>query len=87
MCDGSNGNWWSGDTFLAYPDGSPSARLLMLNNGIQAAEKWRICEEKGLFKAQLAEIAARYRLKTAFSTKLSYFRDLARDTDAVLNGD
>ena len=87
MCDGSNGNWWSGDTFLVYPDGSPSARLLMLNNGIQAAEKWRICEEKGLFKEKLAEIASRYRLKTAFSTQLSYFRDLARDTDAVLNGE
>lgn len=87
MCDGSYGNWWCGDTYLVYPDGSPSARLLMLNNGIQASEKWRICEERGLFKAQLAEIAARYQLKTAFSTQLDYFRDLARDTDAALNQD
>ena len=85
MCDGSYGNWWCGDTYLVYPDGSPSSRLLMLNNGIQAAEKWRICEERGLLKEERAKLAARYQLKTALSTQLTYFQELARDTDAVLN--
>ena len=87
LVDASYGKLWSGDTFLVYPDGSPSARLLMLNNGIQAAEKWRICEARGWHARELEEIAAQYRLKTAFSTKLSYFRDLMRATDAVLNAE
>lgn len=87
LCDGSNGNWWSGDAFLVYPDGSPSARLMMLNNGIQAVEKWRILEAAGGCRPRkLRELAARYDLKTAFSTKLSYFTDLRRATDEILNG-
>ena len=37
--DASFGNWPAGDTFLVYPDGSPSVRFLELRNGISAALK------------------------------------------------
>lgn len=37
--DASYGNWPAGDTFLVYPDGSPSVRFLELMNGIAEAEK------------------------------------------------
>ena len=38
----SFGNWRAGDTFLVYPKGEMSARLLALRAGIVAAEKIRI---------------------------------------------
>lgn len=37
--DAAFGNWPAGDTFLVYPDGSPSVRFLALRNGISAAVK------------------------------------------------
>ena len=37
--DASYGTWPAGDTFLVYPDGSPSVRFLELLNGIAEAEK------------------------------------------------
>lgn len=37
--DASFGNWPAGDTFLVYPDGSPSVRFLSLCNGIADALK------------------------------------------------
>lgn len=40
--DASFGNWPAGDTFLVYPDGSPSVRFLALRNGISAAVKQRL---------------------------------------------
>lgn len=40
--DASFGNWRAGDTFLVYPKGEPSARLVALRAGIVAAEKMRI---------------------------------------------
>ena len=40
--DASFGNWRAGDTFLVYPKGEMSARLLALRAGIVAAEKIRI---------------------------------------------
>ncbi len=43
--DASFGNWPAGDTFLVYPDGSPSVRFLELRNGISAAVKARIAEK------------------------------------------
>ena len=87
MVDGSNGKWMSGDTFLVYPDGSPSRRLLMLRNGIQAAEKWRILDGRKPFRDRLKAMAERYDLKRAFSTDTGWFRDLRRDTDELLNSE
>ena len=37
--DASFGNWPAGDTFLVYPDGSPSIRFLFLRNGISDCVK------------------------------------------------
>jgi len=37
--DGTFGPWCSGDTFLVYPDGSPSRRFLHFRNGLNTAEK------------------------------------------------
>lgn len=53
--------WWApGDTFLVYPDGSPSARLVHLRAGVVAAEKWRILSEQKLFEKERGELAAKY---------------------------
>ena len=40
-------NWAAGDTFLVYPNGEPSARLLALRAGIVAAEKLRLLRAAG----------------------------------------
>ena len=58
--DASFGNWRAGDTFFVYPDGGVSTRLLELRNGIQAAEKFRILKEAGLFADDLKALAAKY---------------------------
>ena len=64
--DAAYGLWPAGDTFLAYPDGSPSIRFLELRNGIVAAEKVRLLRESGkLDEAKFKELAALYDPKRA----------------------
>ena len=72
MNDASYWWWRAGDTFLVYPDGSPSWRFLELRNGIAAAEKIRIFKEQGLFAGELAKLAARYDSKTAVANKCDF---------------
>ena len=72
MNDASYWAWRAGDTFLVYPDGSPSWRFLELRNGIAAAEKIRIFKEQGLFAGELAKLAARYDSKTAVANKCDF---------------
>ena len=72
MSDASYWWWRAGDTFLVYPDGSPSWRFLELRNGIAAAEKIRIFKEQGLFAGELAKLAARYDSKTAVANKCDF---------------
>ena len=83
--DASYGNWRAGDTFLVYPDGSPSARFLELLNGIQQAEKFNILKSKGVRVDELQALAAKYDLKAALGKKPGDFRDLVKATREVLN--
>lgn len=46
--DASFGDWKAGDTYLVYPEGEYSARLLALRAGIVVAEKLRILKEAGI---------------------------------------
>ena len=83
--DASYGNWRAGDTFLVYPDGSPSARFLELLNGIQQAEKFTILKSKGVRVDELQALAAKYDLKAALGKKPGDFKDLVKATREVLN--
>lgn len=56
MHDGSYDRWLAGDVALAYPDGSPSWRLVELRRGMVAAEKLRILRECGEVPETLAGI-------------------------------
>ena len=78
--------WPAGDTYLVYPDGSPSLRFLELRNGIVAAEKIRILKEKGLFTKDLKDLAAAYDRKAATSNKAD-FTALRRRTMDLVNRD
>ncbi len=83
--DATYGNWRSGDTFLVYPDGSPSARFLELLNGIQQAEKFNILKAQGARADELKALAARYVLKSALNKGNGDFKDLVKATKDALN--
>lgn len=72
MKDASFWVWRAGDTFLVYPDGSPSWRFLELRNGIIAAEKIRILKEKGLFADEIARVAKLYKASEAVANKSNF---------------
>ena len=72
--DATYGWWRAGDTFLCYPNGEPSWRFLELRNGIVAAEKVRILREQGLFKDELAKVAALYRKDEAVANRSNFVR-------------
>ncbi len=66
MKDATFNAWSPGDTFLAYPDGSPSVRFLELRNGIVAAEKLRLLREaKAVSAAEEAEVVELFDQKAA----------------------
>ena len=81
---GIGSGWKAGDTFLAYPDGSPSLRFLELRNGIVAAEKIRILKEQGLFADEIAALAAQFDRKAALSNE-SDFGKLKAKTLGLVN--
>ena len=81
--DASYWNWRAGDTFLCYPGGEPSWRFLELRNGIVAAEKVRLLKEAGLFKDELAKVAAKYRVKEAVDGKSNFPAIRQATLDAV----
>ena len=82
--DATYGDWLPGDTFLCYPGGEPSWRFLELRNGIIAAEKVRILKEQGLFKDEIARVAALYKQVEAVANK-SNFTKIRQETLAVVN--
>jgi hypothetical protein len=84
VADATYWNWRSGDTFLVYPDGSPSLRFLELRNGIIASEKVRILKEQGLFTVELAKLASRFNPVEASQGKSNYVR-LRADTLNIVN--
>ena len=80
---GGNG-WKAGDTYLVYPDGSPSLRFLELRNGIVAAEKIRILKEQGLFADEIGALAAQFDRKAALAGKAD-FQKLRNKTLELVN--
>jgi len=84
MKDASFGSWLPGDTFLVYPDGSPSRRFLELKAGIIAAEKIRILREKGEKKAELDALSKKFDVKEANGGKMKYAQ-LAKEVMKVVN--
>jgi len=79
------GGWKAGDTFLVYPDGSPSLRFLELRNGIVAAEKIRILKEQGRFADSIAVLAKKFDRKAALSNKADFIK-LKSETMELVNG-
>jgi hypothetical protein len=81
---GIDSGWKSGDTYLVYPDGSPSLRFLELRNGIVAAEKVRILKEQGLFVDEIAALAAQFDRKAALANEAN-FEKLKAKTLGIVN--
>ncbi len=72
-----NLHWRPGDTFLIYPGGELSSRLIFLRAGVIAAEKMRIlCEEKKEkrddFKKALERLGAPYGYKGAINNAFDF---------------
>lgn len=78
---------FAGDTFLVYPDGSPSIRLLMLQNGLEAAEKYCQLLAAGECEDELDELAARFDAKGSLWKKAPYFTAIREASDKVLNSE
>ena len=83
---GIKSGWMPGDTYLVYPDGSPSLRFLELRNGIIAAEKVRILRESGAAPAtEFATLARRYDREGALKNEVD-FKAIKTATEAFVNG-
>ena len=78
---------FAGDTFLVYPDGSPSIRLLMLQNGLEAAEKYRQLRAEGVRGVELDMLDARFDAKESLWKKADYFESVRVAADKVLNAE
>jgi hypothetical protein len=66
-------SWRAGDTFLVYPEGEMSSRLLDLRRGVVAAEKLRIMREADeVTDAEIAEVVSRYGWLGAQAGKFDY---------------
>ena len=81
---GIGSGWKAGDTYLVYPDGSPSLRFLELRSGIVAAEKVRILKEEGLFADEIAALGAKFDRKAALANKAD-FGKLKSKTLGIIN--
>ena len=78
-------DWRAGDTFLLYPNGELSSRLIALRSGVIAAEKLRILKEAGVdVSREVAEIASKYDYKTAIYGNLD-FPAFTRAMEALVN--
>lgn len=82
--DATFGTWASGDTFLVYPDGSPSWRFLELRNGIIAAEKLNILREQNVRTAEIEQLSSLYVEKEAMAN-CSNFVNIRAKTLGVVN--
>jgi len=82
--DSSFGSWPAGDTYLVYPDGSPSIRWLNLLDGLQQGEKLRILRAAGKPVPGLDDLARGYANPLHAPTGAA-LADLIRRTRAVAN--
>jgi hypothetical protein len=72
--DAAFGNWAPGDTFLVYPDGEPSLRLVDLRAGVITAEKLRILNENGAIAAELKAFAEKFHYRKASADGFDFQR-------------
>ena len=84
-------SWKAGDTFLIYPGGELSQRLIDLRSGIVAAEKLRILREQGTvdgerIEEKMADIAKRYHYYPAVRDPSFDFASFRREVEALVNG-
>ena len=71
--DGNPPNGWkAGDTFLVYPDGSPSRRFLELRAGIVAAEKLRILKVQGVRQDEVAALLPEFDRAKAMKNEIDF---------------
>lgn len=72
--DAAYGNWASGDTFLVYPNGEPSLRLVDLRAGVIVAEKLRILNANGQIGADIEQFAAKFDYRNAAKANFDFRR-------------
>ena len=77
-------SWKPGDTFLIYPGGELSARLIALRSGVVAAEKMRILREERDVESEIARLAAPYGYRGAINNGFS-FSKFRRGVEAFVN--
>ncbi len=84
-------DWKAGDTFLIYPGGELSQRLIDLRAGVVAAEKLRILREcgtdnGGAIAGKVADIAKRYHYFQSVRDPSFGFHDFRREVESLVNG-
>ena len=77
-------NLKAGDTFLIYPGGELSSRLIALRSGVVAAEKMRILREERNVEGEIKRIAAPYGFRGAVHNAFD-FSAFRRDVEAFVN--
>lgn len=82
--DSSFGTWPAGDTYLVYPDGSPSIRWLNLLDGLQQGEKLRILRAAGKPLPGFDDLARGYANPTNVPSGAA-LADLVRRTRELVN--
>ena len=84
--DASYWHWPARDSYLVYPDCSPTWAILQLQNGVQNGEKWSIlAAEGGARAAALEKLAVRFDVKQALRKKDGDFRGLIADVLSELS--
>ncbi len=80
-------SWKAGDTFLVYPNGELSSRMIALRAGIVAAEKIRILKGCGLVDENaVRRLAAPYGYKGAVGNAFD-FSAFRRDVETFVNAE
>lgn len=78
--------WPASDTYFIYPDASPSIRYLLILNGVQNGEKWRILyDDLKIMRAELDALADKYDIGKALKKKDGDFREVIEETLSLLN--
>ena len=82
--DAAFGRWTPGDSFLIYPDGTPSTRLIALRAGVIAAEKMRLVNADGALDAELKDFNEKYSFGKALKGSFD-FGECRREIEAHVN--
>ena len=82
----TEGSWSPGDTFLIYPGGELSSRLISLRAGVVAAEKMRILREEKDVEAEIRRLSAPYGFRSAVHNKFD-FTTFRKGVEDFVNGE